>query len=490
VGAKDIFELRKAGKLDEALRAARTEHARDPKDTWILRAYGWVLYDYVKKATDAFEAKQLSASGLSHRITPYMKEFSSFGDLLRRDTCFSQMVRLAVKASGAWDDFLIFAHWAGTEDLDPEGNRPFVNEDGKTLDSLQTRLKRAICKLTVAMAGAPDKNPELVSWGQSILAEALNETPNDQWLNFYSSKLHLLRGDVEAASKRLYPVLRRQSRAPWPWSLLGLILEGSRPQDALTCLAHASQLAREEQEVAKVRPRLAHLLVQASRFDEAAYEVKQALAYRELHGFKVPTDLAALAASDWYRRAVETGSLRRVPKAAASAQDLLDALDERELTYTRGVIDHVNAERRLSYVATSAADGFALLHQAFPTIAELPPGTQIDVGCAEAGGRPQKWRPAPQGSLPGLYEAAWGWLERVPEKDFAFIRTNGDDVFVPPQLAKDFAPGTVHEVRCWAIRRANKTGKVSWRAIRFAPLELQDDSKDISKSVVKPSDCR
>jgi hypothetical protein len=82
-----------------------------------------------------------------------MKEFSKFGNLLRRDTCFSQMVRLAMKASGAWADFLIFARWAGTEDLDPEANRPFVNEDGKKLDSQQTRFKRAISRQTVAMAG-------------------------------------------------------------------------------------------------------------------------------------------------------------------------------------------------------------------------------------------------------------------------------------------------------------------------------------------------
>jgi hypothetical protein len=308
-------------------------------------------------------------------------------------------------------------------------------------------------------------------WGQGVLAEALKETPNDQWLNFYSSKLHLLRGEVEAAAQRLFPVLRRQPRAAWPWSLLSLILEKSRPHDALICLAHASQLAREELEVAKVRPRLAQLLVQASRFDEAAYEVQRSLAFREQQGFKAPADLAALAASDWYRNAVATGSLRRVPPAAAAAQALLDGLDERELTYSKGVIDHINAERRLSYVATSTSEGFALLHHAFPNIAELPPGTLVDVGCAEAGGAPQKWRPAPQESLPGLYEVAWGWLERRAEQNFAFIRTSGDDVFVPPELAKNFAPGEAHEVRCWAIRRANKTGKVGWRAVSFISLE-------------------
>ncbi|WP_211870473.1 tetratricopeptide repeat protein [Neoroseomonas terrae] len=477
MAAKEIFAARKAGKLDEALGLARTEYARDPKDTWVLRAYAWVLYDYVKKATDAFEAKQLSATALSQRITPYMKEFSKFGGLLRRDTCFSQMVRLAMKASGAWTDFLIFARWAGTEDLDPEANRTFINEDGKTLDSQQTRLKRAISKQTVAMAGMPGVDQELIEWGQGVLAEALRETPDDQWLNFYSSKMHLLRGEVEPAAKRLFPILRRQPRAAWPWSLLGLILEASRPLDALICLTHASHLAREELEVAKVRPRLAQLLVHANRFDEAAYEVQRALAFREQQGFKVPTDLAALAASDWYHHAVAAGSLRRVPPAATAAHALLDALDARELTYTKGVIDHVNAEKRLSYVATSATDGFALLHHAFPTIAELPPGTLVEIGCAEVGGAPQKWRSAPHGSLPGLYEAAWGWLERRPDQDFAFIRTNTDDVFVPPHLAKDFTAGEAREVRCWAIRRANKTGKVGWRAISFIQIGPEDASE-------------
>jgi tetratricopeptide (TPR) repeat protein len=48
--AKKIFELRKAGEIEEAHTLAIQEFAEFPNDAWIVRAYAWVLYDKLKDA--------------------------------------------------------------------------------------------------------------------------------------------------------------------------------------------------------------------------------------------------------------------------------------------------------------------------------------------------------------------------------------------------------------------------------------------------------
>ena len=120
VSSKEIFALRKQGRIAEALEMARAEYQKDTDDIWFLRAYAWPLYDHVKQLVDAYEAKRLSPTALNERMTPYMREFARMGNPLRGDSAFSQMIRLAGKASKDWNDFLAFAKWAGINDFAEE----------------------------------------------------------------------------------------------------------------------------------------------------------------------------------------------------------------------------------------------------------------------------------------------------------------------------------------------------------------------------------
>jgi tetratricopeptide (TPR) repeat protein len=431
----------------------------------------------VKATIEEFEAERLSATSMANRITPFMKEFSKIGDPLRKDTPFSQILRIAGKASGAWPDFLLFARWAGVDDFDPEAGRPYVTPEGKQIDSLQTQFMRAISRQTAALAESPHADRELLAWGTGALEKALAAAPSDQWLNYYRSRLHLALGEDEEAIRRLAPVLQRQPRAAWPWAQLGRILEGKRPQDALTCYAHATQIARDEQEVAKVRIRLAHLLVRLGRVEEAADQTSRALRYRETHGFKASQDLSQLAVSEWFRRAVETQSACPVPNALKAAHALLRELEKGSLVYTKGVIDHINAEKGLSYVATGIRTGVGLSHRRFPEAAALVPGALVEVGRAEPEGPSLDWRLAQDSALPGLFEEIRGRLERRPRQSFAFIKATAQDVFVPPLLVAGFEIGWMGDVSCWAIRRANKDGVVGWRAVTLLSRDHAGESR-------------
>lgn len=465
MSSQEIFALRKQGRTAEALEMARAEYKKDEADIWFLRAYAWPLYDHAKQIVDAYEAKQLSPTSLNDRMNPLMREFSRMGNPLRGDTPFSQMIRLAGKVSKDWHEFLIFARWVGLNDFSDEDKASYVNEQGKSIDSLKTRFIRAICRETVTRAGDPQTDQKLITWGIEVLDQALQEAPNDQWLNYYQSKLHLLHGESDQAIKRLASVLRRQSRAAWTWALLGEILERMRPDDAITCFAYATQLAREEQEVAKVRIHLAQNLSLGGRFNEAAHQAYLALQFREQSGFKVPQELQQLLASDWYQQAIASQSMANMPSAESAAHALMQELNRHNLTYTPGVIDHINTEKGLSYVATGAETGYGLLHQRFPTAAKLTPGTLVEVGRVVPEGPPLDWRISEAKELPGLCQTFTGSLLRQEGKDFAFVRSSPDDIFVPPTLTNEFVPGQTYNVTCLAIKRTNKQGKTGWRAV-------------------------
>lgn len=489
-----IFALRKEKRSAEALELARAEYPKNQDDIWMQRAYAWVLYDHVNQLVDAHESKELSAAAFDSQMSRYIREFSRMGNPLRGDGTFSQIIRLGVKASKDWQEFLLFARWIGFDDFAKADKEPFVNDQGKTVDSLEKRFTRAVCRETEARAADPQTDRELIRWGQGVLERALEEDPNDQWLNYYQSKLHLAHGNAELAIKCLTPVLRRQPRAAWPWSQLGEVLEATRPEDALVCYSYATQLAREEQEVAKVRIRLAESLAHVGRFEEAAQQAAQALEYRESHGYKVPQELQQLLASDWYRKVSETNGFRRLADVEQSAKALLKGLDRSRLTYVQGVVDHINAEKGLSYVLTGVESGIGLLHRKFPEVASLPPGTIVEIGREGTEGTLQDWRLSDARSIPGLCETFSGTLKRQEDKDFTFVNAPQERVFVPPGLAKAIPPGKSFEVSCLAIRRTNKEGKTGWRAtnvigqdgkpIREAagerPLPLTEPHKEIA----------
>ncbi len=467
MSSSEIFTLRRQKRHADALAMARAEYPKNTNDIWFLRAYAWVLYDHAKLLIERYETNLLPPAALASQLSPYMHEFARMAKDLRGDSAFSQMLNLACKVSREWHEFLGFAHWAGTHVFSEDDRKPFVNAQGNTVDSLEKRFIHAICRETVARTADTQANLDLIEWGKGILEEALEADSNDQWLNYYRSKLHLVNGESEQAIKRLIPVLRRQSRVSWSWALLGKILEVGQPEDSLTCYIYASQLAREEQEVAKVRIHLAQRLALLYRFNEAAQQVSLALQYRKKNGLKVTQDLQQLLTSDWYHQAVANNSLQPLPQMEAAARALLQALDRPNLTYIRGVIDHINTEKGLSYVATGADSGVGLPHRIFPQIAELSPGMLVEVGRADPNGPALDWQVSHATVLPGLCETFSGQLVRHEGKDFAFLRAGTQDVFVPPPLAVAFTPGQQYDVACLAIKRTNKQGKTGWRALKF-----------------------
>lgn len=465
--SSEIFGLRRAGKSAEALEAARAGLSGRADDLWFLRGYAWVLYDQAKQIVEDHERKRISDSAMASRISPCMREFAKMAAPLREDTAFSQMLRLAGKVSRHWPDFLAFAEWAGIDGFPAEDRAPFVTDDGKRVDSLQRRFVRAITREAASAASEGRRDAKSVRWGLSILEKALADDPNDQWFNYYQCKIDLSEDRLDEAVRRLAPILQKQSRAAWPWALLGEILEKTHREKAVVCYVHATELAREEQEVARVRIRLAELLATQERFPQAAFQARLAAKYREEHNFRTPPELSRLLQSDWYKREIATDRPKPPLKAAIAARRLIAEIDARPVVYSLGVVEHINEKKALTYVATGVESGFPMPHGRFPEIAEVEPGTVIEIGKIGPAEKPTDWRPSEAGVILGFCEDVTGRIERHEGNSFAFLRNSRGDVFIPPDLAKEIGDGEVKERTVRAVLLKSKNGRVGWKGLRF-----------------------
>lgn len=464
--SRELLALRKQGRSAQALAQARQGLEQNRHDIWFLRAYGWALYDAVKPLVQACQAKTLSPAALDSQLGQLMREFSAFGGALRQDSCFSQMLRLANDASRSWADFLPFARWAGEGAFSEKDKQAYQLENGKTIDSLHQRFMRAIARETARHAKANTAAPDVLAWGEQTIGAALQQYPDDQWLNYYQSQLDLAQGRREQAIARLMPVLQWQVRMPWPWSLLGDILAATRPDDALICLAHATQLAREELHIANTRIHLARLLASKSRHAEAAQQTRLAAQYRSNNGYKVPPELESQLNSDWYARIRSENSFQDLPTVATQARRLLLALQGQNLPCQLAVVDNINRQKALIHVSINKQLDVVLYERDFPQIVHLKLGDIIEVVLSEHGRRVLEWRHADGSTLPEDCKNISGTLMRRPGQNFAFVRSSAGAIHVRAALAESFAAGQIHEVKCLAVWSVNRQGKSGWSALR------------------------
>lgn len=209
-----------------------------------------------------------------------MAEFAQISNIIRKDIAFSQFLRIANDISKDWHDFLLFSRWAGLDSFSNDDKQPYTTSNGDTIDSLYDRYICSIVRQTAKIAEHHNDN-SLLQWGKEILTMALANNPDNIWLNYYQTKIHLTNNDFDLAIKYLMPVMQRQMKASWAWALLGEAFDNSQPQNSLLCYIYANQLGKTEQEIAKIRITLAHKLASYQRYAEASFQVQKAVTYRQ-----------------------------------------------------------------------------------------------------------------------------------------------------------------------------------------------------------------
>lgn len=462
--SSDVSQLRKSGHHTEALAKAREGFAADPNDTYLQRAYGWVIYDLVKQEAQLFEQGKSSPGKVANRLNEWLSDYRQFGANERPGMLHSLLLTQVLKVGKAWPGFLEFAQWWGPAYCRPEDKEPYKADNGKLLPSMEMRLFYAIGREASHRAG--ELEPHLLAWAEDQLQVGLSIAPDDQWLHYYKSKQLLDQGKTVEAREWLMPVVRRQQRAAWVWTLLGQTFESSDADKATICYFRAVQVAGQPQEVANTRIALARLLASAERFDDASIQVRKAVEYRTQNNFSVPQALMQLAGSDWFRSRAGRADLPREPDVCDAAESITFGGVSGEIVYRAGVIDNQNAEKALAHVAFSVDEGVVLPYRRFKGISEMGVGDIIEVGLADDDQRAIKWKKSAAKTLDGFVRLFAGELTQRTGQSFGFVVTEDNErIFVHPNLLAESALSTGSSITCRAAMGKDKQGKQGWRAL-------------------------
>jgi hypothetical protein len=338
--AKEIKELRQAGKLEEAYTMAKSELEVDLSNIWSKRNLSWVLYaqlDEVTSNLDAFIAKINEVKDLDLPVSEEMffdnisiviskaarvVSFDTTHDYTKIYRLFDAIKELPIKRDSKWFSVLFNAMHKGMKesnryvefadwwDLENFRSEDFLKEEynGKKIMSIAEQAYIAYAKKL--LEGTP-----IDAFGQQKVIDKdkiqsflpkldslIEKHPDYQYPPYFKAKLLLALGNDENVLSAFLPFAKQKRNDFWVWELMAeIFLENKEIQFA--CYCKALSLKTSEDFLIKLRQSFAEMLIQKSMFNEAKTEIQKVIATREKHQWKIPNQIMQWTEMEWYKTA-------------------------------------------------------------------------------------------------------------------------------------------------------------------------------------------
>ena len=338
--AKEIKELRQAGKLEEAYTMAKSELEADLSNIWSKRNLSWVLYaqlDEVTSNLDAFIAKINEVKDLDLPVSEEMffdnisiviskaarvVSFDTTHDYTKIYRLFDAIKELPIKRDSKWFSVLFNAMHKGMKesnryvefadwwDLENFRSEDFLKEEynGKKIMSIAEQAYIAYAKKL--LEGTP-----IDAFGQQKVIDKdkiqsflpkldslIEKHPDYQYPPYFKAKLLLALGNDGNVLSAFLPFAKQKRNDFWVWELMAeIFLENKEIQFA--CYCKALSLKTSEDFLIKLRQSFAEMLIQKSLFNEAKTEIQKVIATREKHQWKIPNQIMQWTEMEWYKTA-------------------------------------------------------------------------------------------------------------------------------------------------------------------------------------------
>ncbi|WP_028897215.1 hypothetical protein [Prevotella sp. HUN102] len=278
---KDIFELGKQGRTEEAYAAIRPMYAAH-KGHYTTIAMFWVGVDMMQlryQQRKLAEAYKIFQSLL--RLYPTMDDKELRGQ--------SAMMRAALLVFEHHPDFsmLEFITDWGIGKLSDE-DWTIGNSNGHPVPSIAMRV---VGKVFKEVEGKPTVDMALKA--APILAEALKHSPYNMNNQRYKAMIYKIMGKKDKAIN-IYRHLLRNHRQSYLYHELSELIEDRSCKIALLCKAIVNQ--REEKYRQRMRFTLANMLFRDNK-PGAKYELEKCIAARKQAGYTITWEMQNLSAS-------------------------------------------------------------------------------------------------------------------------------------------------------------------------------------------------
>jgi len=389
--AKEIKELRQAGKLDEAYTMAKAELTAEPENIWGKRNLSWVLYAQLDASASNLptflskinELKQLAlpdteemlfenisiviskAVRVITHIEPIAFEklhqlFDAIRELPIQRNCkwFSVLFGAFHKGMKESARYIEFADWWNFENFKPEDYQKDKMPNGREMMALAEQAHNAYAKHLL---------PKYMNSGEMVfdrekaaaflikLSDLAEKYPAFQYPAYFQAKILLALGDKDNMLSALLPFAKKKRNDFWVWQILGEALSNDK-EKVFACYCRALACNSPEEMLVSLRQKMAAALISRSFFNEAKTEIELLVASRQAHGFKIPNEVISWQAQDWYRNAVaKKSNIDFYKQYTAIAESLLFS-DTPEETV---IVDFVNTDKKmLNFIASETKFGY------------------------------------------------------------------------------------------------------------------------------------
>lgn len=399
--AKEIKELRQAGKLEEAYAMALTELLADPANIWSKRNMSWVLYSQLESsATDLNtfllkieeikklaipENEEMFFGNLSIVISKAARHISQQApiDYQNLYLLFSAIKDLPLKRNVKWFSLLYSAFHKGMKDsfryiefADWWDLKNFAKEDfekdklpnGKEVMAIAeqayiTYAKHLLPKQT--LHGETEFDKEKVQTFLPTLSQIVENYPQFQYPAYFNAKLLLALGEKENMLGALLPFAKKKRNDFWVWEIMAEAFS-SEPEKVFACYCKALSCKSPDEMLVNLRQKMAKMLIEKNQYNEARTEIELLINSRTQNGFRIPNEVSIWQSMDWYKIAVPSKSnITFYHKYTSTADGLLfsDVMEELIL------VEFVNKEKKiLNFIASETKFGFLKYDRFFPDI--------------------------------------------------------------------------------------------------------------------------
>ncbi|WP_323600766.1 DUF7017 domain-containing protein [Pseudomonas putida] len=257
-------------------------------DQEIQTSFGWELYQHTK----ALLAKEnFSVGEVKRNLSDYLKL-----EIEKPSPLHSRMLQLAAKLAGQ-DKLKMLAfsrHW-DLQHLRGEDYERYRAEDGREYPSLAEKVIQLAGKEAAAADDADGQEYIL-----PFIDSAMGRFPDNVFLKLNKAKLLLALGRHDEALAFGIAVTKAKSNDYWAWGLLGEIVSQKDQDAALGCYCKALTCSAEDKFTGKIRLKVAERMLEANDHAAAKHEVEAIVRAKEQEGYKIPEEVASIAAQDWF----------------------------------------------------------------------------------------------------------------------------------------------------------------------------------------------
>jgi len=327
---KEITEMCRSGKTQEAYELAKTDYAATPDNIWAQRALGWALYymikgdaevgNYDKLLEHIDELKSLNLLDIVNdsmifdnvqlQIAQFIKNHVSLNDInspAKLSTLFLKLKDYNFAPSvghsfllktyisfTTWQEMADFLDWWNLNNLTQNDYTPFVTPEGRKLMTLAERAYIANSKALLKLNDVGRIEEFLPK-----LDTLINQHGEMTYPGYFYGKLLLALGsNTEEALKVLIPFARKKATEFWVWQLLSDVFTNDE-EKKLACLLRAVHCHTQEPFLVKVRTKLAALYIKQQQFNKARYHIDTVIRCCLSQGNHLPYEIECCLHQPW-----------------------------------------------------------------------------------------------------------------------------------------------------------------------------------------------